>query len=79
MSLLTYSHHGGILSWSEYAGNHDDDGDDDYDDNTDNKTNLIQLNNGSCKQVWLHPRKVVLKYFHRLEVYCSHFDFYIES
>ena len=57
----------------------DDGGDDDDTDNTNNKTNLIQLNNGSCKQVWLHPRKVVLKYFHRLEVYCRHFDFYYES
>ena len=25
LSLLTFSHHSGILSWWEYAGSHDDD------------------------------------------------------
>ena len=36
LSLLTFPHHGGILSWWEYAGSHDDDVDaDDVDDDAD--------------------------------------------
>ena len=34
LSLLTYSHHGGILSWWEYAGKPDDNDDDDNGDDS---------------------------------------------